>query len=227
VIGVDNRDMALLPGMTANLQIVTDERRNVLRIPNAALRFRPPGASPPAPAVAPAPTAANDGSRQARGGGRPFQELRQRLAEEVRPTPEQSAAIDRIFSEARSGFPVREPGLSGDERRDAMRKFRRDIQDKIGAALDPDRRAKYLAMVDDTQQSGGARSDSGSPGRVYVMGNDGAPIAVALRLGVTDGSYTEVLAGDLREGTGVVVGGGPRSQGSEPAPSRPRGPRLF
>ena len=42
VIGVKNEDLALLPGMTANLQIVTDERTDVLRIPNAALRFRPP-----------------------------------------------------------------------------------------------------------------------------------------------------------------------------------------
>ena len=41
VIGVKNHDLALLPGMTANLQILTDERTNVLRIPNAALRFRP------------------------------------------------------------------------------------------------------------------------------------------------------------------------------------------
>ena len=36
VIGVRNLDQALLPGMTANLQIVTDEREDVLRIPNAA-----------------------------------------------------------------------------------------------------------------------------------------------------------------------------------------------
>ena len=42
VIGVKNEDLALLPGMTANLQILTDERTNVLRVPNAALRFRPP-----------------------------------------------------------------------------------------------------------------------------------------------------------------------------------------
>jgi HlyD family secretion protein len=36
-----NEDMALLPGMTANLQIITDERPNALRVPNAALRFKP------------------------------------------------------------------------------------------------------------------------------------------------------------------------------------------
>jgi HlyD family secretion protein len=225
VIGVDNRDMALLPGMTANLQIVTDERRNALRVPNAALRFRPPGASP-APTPPPTPTIAGEGPRQARGGGRPLQEQRQRLADEVKPTPEQAAAIDRIFAEARSGFPGREPGLSDEERRTAMRQSRRDIQEKIAAALDPERRARYVTIVAEARQ-GNARPDGGTPGRVYVIGAGGAPAPVALGLGVTDGSYTEVLAGDLDEGAGVVIGGGPRTQAAEPAPPRPRGPRLF
>jgi HlyD family secretion protein len=61
-----------------------------------------------------------------------------------------------------------------------------------------------------------------------VIGTDGTPAPVALRLGVTDGSHTEVLAGDLNEGAGVIIGGGPRAQAAaEPAPSRPRAPRLF
>jgi HlyD family secretion protein len=227
VIGVENRDMALLPGMTANLQILTDERRNALRVPNAALRFRPAGASPALPAAQPAATPAGDGPRQGRGGGRPLQDLRQRLAEAVQPTPEQSAAIDRIFAEARSGFPGREPGLSDEERRGATRQARRDIQDKIAAALDPERRAKYEAMMADARPGGAAGTDGGMPGRVYVVGQDGAPVPVALRLGVTDSSYTEVVAGDLPEGSGVIVGGGPRTQAAEPAPSRPRTPRLF
>ncbi len=42
VIEVNNQDLKLLPGMTANVSIITAERQNVLRIPNAALRFRPP-----------------------------------------------------------------------------------------------------------------------------------------------------------------------------------------
>src|SRR5215831_10818374 len=44
VIGVDNSDLKLLPGMTANVSIITAERRDVIKIPNAALRFRPPEA---------------------------------------------------------------------------------------------------------------------------------------------------------------------------------------
>src|SRR6266404_2951702 len=42
VIGVDNPDLKLKPGMTATLSITTAQRNGVLRIPNGALRFKPP-----------------------------------------------------------------------------------------------------------------------------------------------------------------------------------------
>jgi HlyD family secretion protein len=41
VIAADNRERLLLPGMTARVEIVAAERRQVLRVANAALRFRP------------------------------------------------------------------------------------------------------------------------------------------------------------------------------------------
>ena len=41
IVEVSNDDLKLRPGMTANTVIITAERRNGLRIPNAALRFRP------------------------------------------------------------------------------------------------------------------------------------------------------------------------------------------
>lgn len=42
VIGVSNADLKLKPGMTANVSIVIAQRDNVLKISNAALRYRPP-----------------------------------------------------------------------------------------------------------------------------------------------------------------------------------------
>jgi len=42
VIAVDNSEEKLLPGMTAYVNIDTQQRRDVLRVPTAALRFRPP-----------------------------------------------------------------------------------------------------------------------------------------------------------------------------------------
>lgn len=41
VVSVDNPDQALLPGMTAYVNIVVAQRKDVLMVPNAALRFRP------------------------------------------------------------------------------------------------------------------------------------------------------------------------------------------
>src|SRR5262245_10946215 len=43
VVSVDNPDFALLPGMTANTRIITDERNDVVRVPLKALRFSPRG----------------------------------------------------------------------------------------------------------------------------------------------------------------------------------------
>jgi HlyD family secretion protein len=44
VVNVDNRDLRLKPGMTANVSIVVAQRDAVLKVPNAALRFTPPTA---------------------------------------------------------------------------------------------------------------------------------------------------------------------------------------
>jgi HlyD family secretion protein len=42
VLSVANQDLSLRPGMTATATIVTSEHKNVLIVPNAALRFTPP-----------------------------------------------------------------------------------------------------------------------------------------------------------------------------------------
>lgn len=41
VVAVDNPDEVLLPGMTAHVQVTVSRHENVLRVPNAALRFKP------------------------------------------------------------------------------------------------------------------------------------------------------------------------------------------
>jgi multidrug efflux pump subunit AcrA (membrane-fusion protein) len=43
VINVDNSDLALKPGMTAATRTIIDERNNVVRVPNQALRYSPGG----------------------------------------------------------------------------------------------------------------------------------------------------------------------------------------
>ena len=43
VVNVDNSDLALMPGMTASTQIVVEQKNDVLRVPDAALRYIPGG----------------------------------------------------------------------------------------------------------------------------------------------------------------------------------------
>jgi len=43
VVKVDNPDMKLKPGMTANVSVILEEKKGILRVPNAALRFKPAG----------------------------------------------------------------------------------------------------------------------------------------------------------------------------------------
>jgi HlyD family secretion protein len=81
VVEVNNEDLKLLPGMTANLSIIIAARTNVLRVPNAALRFRPPEviasetnstARASADATAKGPGAGNrGGGAEVAGGGGP------------------------------------------------------------------------------------------------------------------------------------------------------------
>ncbi len=68
VIDVSNPELKLKPGMTASVTVVTDRRTDVLRVPNAALRFQPPQPDA-AGARAGGPTAS--GGRQRPSGAGP------------------------------------------------------------------------------------------------------------------------------------------------------------
>jgi HlyD family secretion protein len=72
MLDVPNLDGKLMPGMTANVVIPVDARRNVLRVPNAALRFKPDEADvvrSPGDNAAPGGGAAGGGSDRSGGAG--------------------------------------------------------------------------------------------------------------------------------------------------------------
>eukprot|EP01042_Synura_sphagnicola_P034555 gene34555-44322_t len=167
-----------------------------------------------------------DSARSGGGGGRAAGALRERIEEEVQPTPEQKQAIAAIMSEQRAAGRQAMAGLSEEERRSAFRAARTELRTKIAAALDPERRAKFEALM---QEGRPAAQSETTPGRVYVLDGEGQPKPIAVRLGPSDGAFTQVLpATGIPEGTEVVIGGGPRNAESAPA-SRgpaPRGPRL-
>ena len=70
VVSVENRDQKLKPGMTANVASVTAEREGALKLPNSALRFRPPESTNNRTAGT-AGRAMGESAGRGSGGGRP------------------------------------------------------------------------------------------------------------------------------------------------------------
>ena len=153
IIEVPNPDEKLRPKMTANVTIDVAHVRDVLRIPNAALRFKPetgtPGATP----------AASGGQRGVGGGG---------------------------FNPGAAGqMGQRGRGITG-----------------AGAPF--------------TRQQGPR------PQTIWTMSADKKLVPVEIRTGITDGHYTEVVAGNLKAGDNIIIGlatskvEGPPPPGSNP-----------
>lgn len=73
IVSVENSDMKLKPGMTANVSIIAAERENVVKVPSAALRFRPvdaAGVQRGATAAGMRPSGDSGGSGRSQGQGR-------------------------------------------------------------------------------------------------------------------------------------------------------------
>jgi HlyD family secretion protein len=216
VVAVDNPRGHLLPGMTANAKMIVSEKPSVLKVPNAALRFRPVG-------VEAAPTASGPGAGPAArpgGGGGGGEQIRERLVTSLKLTEDQQKKLDPILQDSRQQMQTVREAPEG-ERQQRAQKIREAARLRIREILTPEQQARY----DETSGGGGGRDpQSGSPGRVWIVDGDKLK-PVQLTLGISDGSATEVLRGDLSEGQELVIGGtgasrpaGGPGQGPQPRP---------
>ncbi len=219
VVGFANPGSLMLPGMTANVRIVTDSRSDVLKLPNAALRVRIAGVEPPRAASA-APAGAQDGPRGAQpaapGAGGPLAALRQRLIEGLGLSTEQQVQVDALFAAQRPRF-AELRNLPEDERAKARERLLADLRMQIAAGLTPAQKQTYEAFQ--AQRAG----RQAMPGRVFVLDAGGQPVAHNVRLGISDGAMTELLpdagaAEALKEGTEVITAVvSPAASGKTPA----------
>jgi HlyD family secretion protein len=213
VISAANPDLALLPGMTANVRIAVESRASALKVPNAALRWRPAGAE--AKPAAEAPPAQS-------GGGQAVQQFRARLVEELKPSEAQKAQLEEIFTESRQKFArIRDLRTEADRRRE-MERIRAESNVRVAEILAPEQRPIWERLLAES----GSRGQSAA-GRVWTPEN-GQPKPVDVRLGLTDGASTEVLGDGLAEGAEVIIGTVDPRAPAQPAAGGglPRG-RLF
>jgi HlyD family secretion protein len=189
IVAVDNPEGKLLPGMTANVKLIVAEKPNVLKVPNAALRFRPPG-----------PKEGKPKSAQRADGPQSPESSREQLVRSLGLTAAQQAKLDPILNDSRRQLTaLRVAGLADEERQAFTQGFGEATRARIRTILTSEQRARYDQLAADDGRSG-------VPGRVWALGPNGVLQPVALTLGLTDGSATEVRGGDLREGQEIVVG---------------------
>jgi HlyD family secretion protein len=146
ILGFENPDLKLKPGMTANITITVDQRNNVLKVPNAALRYTPAGFR----------------REDFRFNGAP-----------AGPSESETEEPPRA---ARNGIPPQ--------------------QLAPGQKWDPSKKIKFAAPHRVVQR----------PGTVFVLDAERKPIAKKVLLGITDGSATEIISGEIHPGDVVVIG---------------------
>ena len=141
ILEVDNPQGRLRPKMTANVTIDVSMVKDVLRVPNAALRFKPPQ---------------DENEKKAAGAG---------------TSTRGGDAGERMARGGQAGGPA-------------------------GAAAQ--------------MPGGGRRGPRGGglarPQTVYILGADKKLQPVEVRTGISDGRFTHVISGNVREGLDIVVG---------------------
>jgi len=198
VIGVNNPDLKLRPGMTADASIIIAQHGNVLKIPNAAFRFKPAE-----------PSTNRTFFARIFGGGET------KNPETNAPPAAMSGETNNAETAANGETPLtgNEPPDELQKRVTEMRARGEDVPPAIGAKL----REYYQSGVLQRPAGGGRRGGAGgtiaraqTSRTIYVLatGKDSAdPVlqAVRIRTGISDGTYTEITDG-LKEGDTVIIG---------------------
>ena len=195
VIDVPNAQLKLKPGMTANVKVEIAKRSNVLRVPAAALRFRPTldMFATLSQTVPPEALATGRGGRGGQGrGNRGDADGTTAAPSTSTPTTPGTAAPPAAPPPAAGAT----AGQGGDGRRGfdparMMERFKGKGAAPAQGAQTIDALFAPLPTVE-------------SRGRVWLF-IDHQLKPVSLRLGITDGSNTELLSGELQQNIEAVT----------------------
>lgn len=222
MVEVANDDMALLPGMTANVRIFTERKADVLRVPNSALRWQPAGQ----PRATAAPSSGPASGEQAQGGDDPagpfadrpqggpgggnpqrqMQVMIDGLRTDLGLTPDQVREVEKLGAAMREA--IAKAGNDPNARRELARAERQRFVRAVDALLTSEQRQKYRELRQLRQQGGpNARNQqAGVPGRLHVLDDKGNPRAISVRIGATDGTFSEIVSGEVKANDALIVG---------------------
>ena len=190
-----NEDMSLLPGMTANIEIITGRRQNVLRVPNEALRFKPRGQN-----VNASQGMSFNPESMAK---RMMKTYVERLSLDSK---QQSILQDEIVAVLKSNMPKSggtAGGNQGASMRGAMQKVSSRVAKKIMDIGTPEQIKAFEQLQKEFSHKGGSRD--GKRATLWVLGPDGELQPRQVRIGLSDVGNTEVLKG-IKAGEHVIIG---------------------
>jgi HlyD family secretion protein len=178
VVEAPNTDLKLLPGMTANLVFRVDQHEKVLKIPNAALRFHPKPEF-----VDPKHMAVLEGLKtddeQEQG------DAKDKAANDSSEPNGDAAAKDSAKTKDTDG------------KADAKDKGQADNKSGNGASAEKPK----------TSDQNAAKDAPVEKKKKYVWVIDGDRLApVEVKTGLSDSRHTELVSGELNEGSKVVTG---------------------
>jgi len=207
VADVNNDTLLLRPDMTANVTIVLATVGDTLKIPNSALRFKPPGKigeakekeRPPIPE-------------------RPFYKRTvQALGLDTAQSKELVNILARGEQKLRAAYSLPEANRDLEQ---AWRAFFVQVFTDLYKIIREDQHGKFAAyrseLKEERKKRGSIKSRRAT---VYVPGDEG-PVAISIRVGISDESETQVTGGELNEGDKVIIGlvlasdGAPKESGN-------------
>jgi HlyD family secretion protein len=210
IIDVQNDQLKLMPGMTANVKILIASVSNVVRVSNMALRFQPPADI--------IDTAGTGSSRSdfmskadnitdaAKFSGSSIKDGNNRFSKVGR---EQMQFVRDSIQAAHGGK------LSEDELRNETRKLftnRMNIntpaQQNVQKVKIQKQADKYgiISNYPEYQKSAYVPSKQSGKGKIWILKSNGRLESVFVRTGLNDGRYTEISSSRLKPGDQVVVG---------------------
>ena len=161
VVQVDNTDLRLKPGMTANVSVQIEHKENILKIPNSALRFRPESAKKEETGNKKQEVPPSD-----KGGA-----VLERLVKELSLTADQQSKIEMVLRASRSEFQEIREKSKPEEARIRLRALMRQ---KIWGFLTEEQKEKMKEMGQASEKN------RATPGRVWVPTQEGKPIPVEI-----------------------------------------------
>jgi len=207
IISAPNRNLDLLPGMTASVKISTGRRDSALRLPNEALRFRPP--------------AALQANGQTEGEAGRRETIITDLTKALSLTDSQQAILresaeaatsrrrngsrngnDSAAEGARYGGAESSGDASAEGTRSGASRGRRGggFDRALTAALEPTLTDEQKAKLEEWRASRGRTQRA----QVWLM-REGAPVQLSVTLGINDDRFSEIVGGGVKEGDLVVT----------------------